>query len=485
MLSDDWREPRRLHPLSPVVTVARNPIGVGFAAALAVTTGDVIFVIALAAMAAGAVIGHLRRQWWFDGSTLHLRSGLLAIHERSLAADRVQQVDLREPLVARMLGLSVVAVESASGSAGSDIELGSLEVDEARRLRQAILAARAVEAEAGEPRVGPSPADLDAEMDDAFAEPAPVATLPFSELVLAGVIGAESMAGGMAAAAGAVFFGLDLIGSDPDRFTITGPAMAAALFVAFLAVAVVAAVASMVLGYAEFSVTKRHGEIRLRRGLLERREESTPVRRVQVITLTETPPQRALGRVAIRLRSAGTPGKESAGRLRIPLWCRVDTARLLEELAPGVGRTADAELEPAPRAARRRAIVRRALVLSLPLAALLAAAAAANPWWAIPAGLLLATAVPWGLAAYRALGLARSAGVVVARRGALIRRTDLTPEAKVQSTRVRSTPFQRRVGLATLHLDVAGTDAVRVLDRAASEAAALGAQLGSQALAPT
>jgi putative membrane protein len=74
---------------------------------------------------------------------------------------------------------------------------------------------------------------------------------------------------------------------------------------------------------------------------------------------------------------------------------------------------------------------------------------------------------------------------VCARRGALIRRTDLTPEAKVQSTRVRSTPFQRRLGLATLHLDVAGTDAVRVLDRAAPEAAALGAQLGSQALAPT
>jgi uncharacterized membrane protein YdbT with pleckstrin-like domain len=53
----------------------------------------------------------------------------------------------------------------------------------------------------------------------------------------------------------------------------------------------------------------------------------------------------------------------------------------------------------------------------------------------------------------------------------LVRSTVIVPLSKAQSCRVRSTPFQRRAHLATLHVDVAGSGAdPRVIDERAGRA---------------
>ena len=61
-----------------------------------------------------------------------------------------------------------------------------------------------------------------------------------------------------------------------------------------------------------------------------------------------------------------------------------------------------------------------------------------------------------GLAAYRHLGHATREGFLYARVGVAIRVTTAVPVAKAQSGSVRSSVFQRRAGLATLHVDIAG-----------------------------
>jgi putative membrane protein len=79
----------------------------------------------------------------------------------------------------------------------------------------------------------------------------------------------------------------------------------------------------------------------------------------------------------------------------------------------------------------------------------------------------LGLAVAAGLAAYRSLGHAAGRGFLYARVGVAIRVTTVVPVAKAQSGSVRSSPFQRRSGLATLHVDIAGGGpAPRVYDEA-------------------
>jgi putative membrane protein len=90
------------------------------------------------------------------------------------------------------------------------------------------------------------------------------------------------------------------------------------------------------------------------------------------------------------------------------------------------------------------------------LAAALTAVAVA--WSGAPglaAGLL---AVPaWWLAerAYAALGHTNGDGLVVARSGLLTRTTAYVPVDRLQSVEVRASPLQRRLRLATLHLQLA------------------------------
>lgn len=83
--------------------------------------------------------------------------------------------------------------------------------------------------------------------------------------------------------------------------------------------------------------------------------------------------------------------------------------------------------------------------------------------------------VPFGVAAemaYRNLGHVATPSLVVASHGTYERITELLPVAKTQSTTIRSSPFQRRAGLATLYIEVAGSGATpRISD---GDAALLG-----------
>jgi putative membrane protein len=85
--------------------------------------------------------------------------------------------------------------------------------------------------------------------------------------------------------------------------------------------------------------------------------------------------------------------------------------------------------------------------------------------------LLVALGGLGGLAAYRSLGHARGGGFLYARQGVAIRVTTVVPVAKAQSGSVRSSLFQRRAGLATLHVDIAGGGPTpKVLDEAEGKA---------------
>jgi len=251
---------------------------------------------------------------------------------------------------------------------------------------------------------------------------------------------------------------------DPEAVTPTTPAAFAA--VAVLAVVVwlgLAAASSIVTDYG-FTLARAGNDLVVRRGLLERREAVLPLGRLQVVRIEESLLRRALGLASIRIQSAGRTGggDQTASRLAIPVLQRVQVNRVLEELLPGAAPVPRLLLPPP--AARRRAVTRSVLTATVFIAAV-----GLSLWWltslgvlGVPAALavlalpVLAVAVTIGLAAYRSLGHATREGFLYARVGVAIRVTTAVPVAKAQSGSVRTTPFQRRAGLATLHVDVAG-----------------------------
>jgi putative membrane protein len=469
---------------------------------------------------AWSTIEWLRRTYSLEGGALRLEEGVLARKLRAVPFDRIQQVDLVRKPLHRLLGVATLRVETAGGGSAAEVDLDVVTLAEAQSLRTSLLRAKArsaaarsgqgvapagqvdgariagvgadggwVAGDAAGPGAGGAGAAgaggagavaAGAEVAGAEIAAAEVAEapaervllrLPLREVMLAGITGSRAAAAlvvlGPLSQAADWFPGLDdwvFQRFDPEAVTPTTPA-------AFLAVAVLAAVvwlglaaaSSIVTDYG-FTLARVENDLVVRRGLLERREAHLPMARLQVVRIEESLLRRALGLASIRIQSAGRTGAadQSAGRLAIPILQRMQVNRVLNELVAGAAPVP--RLLAPPPAARRRSVTRSVIGASLLVATV------ALPLWvltsvgvlAVPPALALAAlpvlgaAVAVGLAAYRALGHATGEGFLYARAGVAIRVLTVVPVAKAQSGSVRSSPFQRRAGLATLHIDIAG-----------------------------
>jgi putative membrane protein len=462
---------RRLHLLSPVFFAAGHARRL-WPLALLVAARRQFWLLALGALVllAWSTVEWLRRTYSLEGGALRLEEGVLARKLRAVPFDRIQQVDLVRKPLHRLLGVATLRVETAGGGSAAEVDLDVVTLAEAQALRTSLLRAKTGTGPAAGGQAVPEPADATAERV--------LLRLSIGEVMLAGVTGTR-------AAAALVVLGPLSQAADwfPDlsdwlfrRFSpeavapSTPPAFLAA---AVLGVAVwlgLAAASSIVTDYG-FTLARVRDDLIVRRGLLERREAVLPLARLQVVRVEESLLRRALGRASIRIQSAGRSGggDQTASRLAIPILQRAQVNRVLGELLPGAAPVPRLRLPPP--AARRRAVTR-----SVVLTTLLAAAVALALWRLTRLGVLVVPlavplAVAFGLAAYRSLGHARRDGFLYARIGVPVRVTTVVPVAKAQSGSVRSSPFQRRAGLATLQVDVAGGGSTpRVVDEAETTA---------------
>jgi len=458
----DLRTPRRTSPLGALVDVV-SVDGIRNAApalVIAVSFGRVALVLAVGlvvALVAGAA-SWSRRLWSFDGDVLHLDEGVFVRNQRRIPVARIQHVELERRLRHQLLGLAAVRVETAGGT-GAELRLDAITLAEAEALRAVLLRARDAAA-TGPPeawdvaRHGPVPPPV--------PPPAEVLVrLPPGRLVLAGITGPEVVA--VLASLAFVIDALVDLGVDPeavgsDRIgRLTLAALVAAAVPTWL---VVAGLVGLVRRW-DLTATLRGDELRVTYGLLRRRELVLRTDRLQDVSVGERLLLRPFGRVDLRLRSAASGGGD-ASRADIPLLGPAEVDRILARLLPAA--VPRPLLVPAPPAARRRALGRGAL-FSVAVAAAVGLVAA-NTSWAVLAALALV--LPLGPAlgelAYRGLGWAEAGGVHHSRVGALGRRTAIVPAARVQSAGVVASWFQRRRGLATTRLDLAGA-AVGIVDR--------------------
>ena len=450
-------EVRRLHPLSPFfeLILLGKQFLVPLVLLVVANRGDGGQFVPAIPVAIGAVAGFLkwlRFTYTLDGDRLVIDEGVFTRKQRIVPLDRIQQVEMISKLRHRLLGVTVLRVDTAGGGGSAEVDLSVVSLAEAARLRTVLL-----------PEGAPAGPDVDASTAAAgpsgAAEGPPLVHLGVGELAVAGMTGAE-----MAVMLTILFWFLQLADDLPGSTLrdlgegVTAPSSLGG-FAAAGAVLVVLwfglAAAASVLKH--FGFTMRHvgDDLRVARGLFDRREGSMPIHRIQAVRVQAVLVRRLLGRVAVGLQSAGGAAGSSGGvsRIDVPILAKADLPGLLAELLPAAPPD-ESIYVPAPAAARRRAIVRRvapALIVAGVLVVLRPRAGSI-----VLAVALVGLAALAGELAYRGLAHAFAHDLVVARSGGLARETVVVPAAKAQSTRLRTTPFQRRAGLATLFVDVAG-----------------------------
>lgn len=453
-------EPQRLHPLTPffdLVIFGRQLLLPIVFAIVAGGSGrdrsEVLFVIPVLL---GTLYGVAR--WWrftysFDGDRLVIDEGVLTRKRRVIPLDRVQQVELRSKLRHRLLGVTVLRVDTAGGGGDAEVDLSVVSLAEATRLRAILLPAQ-------QPASTSEPGATERARRRSEAVEEVLVRLSPWQLAVAGMTGSElalmlTLVGWFVQVVDDL--SVDLLQNLDGR--LAAPASVSGFAGAALTVLVawfgLAAIAGVVKHYG-FEMRRAGADLRVRRGLFERREGSMPLRRLQAVVVAQSIVRRALGFASVALQSGGQATGTSGGvaRIDVPLLAARDVEPLVRSLLSVPASWSISSLDPHPRAAHRRAILRRVAIATVGVAG--PAVLLGGVRGVALAALALVVAAVAGELAYLGLGHASIGGIVTARAGGVARSTVVVPGARVQSTRLRSTPFQRRAGLATLSVDVAG-----------------------------
>jgi len=409
-VSEGWT---RLHPLSPVVRLGRAAIAIFVLLLPAVFGGNIardypqLGVVALLGLI--GFVNWLVTRWRIDGDDLRIETGVLRRQSLRYPLKQVQAIDIVRPGLARMFRVAELRLRMG-GATGGTARLAYLNEREVEPLRARLLAL----AHGGEDAEAPTPEEDDREEV--------LATLPTGRLV------ASIFVSDVGIVAEAVLLGLVL----------------GAVFAPSAAGGIVGGGTAEIVGVAtllwrrfnqeyHFSLARGTDGLRLRGGLVALSAETVRPGRVQAVRMVEPFIWRRLGWCRLELDLAGRQRRkgedETTGRqLRalLPVGSRALALELLELVVP------DAP-QPTERAPRR--------VL-----------------WKSPLR-------------YRFLAWGRSDRAVVAQSGRIRRVTVWLPLEKVQSLRRVEGPLQRRLRLASVHLDTAGRALHATLrDRDRSEA---------------
>jgi putative membrane protein len=458
-------EPRRLHrsgiavyavntlreaalPLIVLVVISGLGGGLDERALLRGLTFAVLGIIASTAL------GYWRwwtTTWWVTPEAIHHKTGLIGLKETDVPLTRIQSLDLEQGPVQRLFGVYAAHVQTGGGGAKGEIVLAAVGDDDLRDLR-ALIADR---------------------------RPAPVAEAAGPErrlerrMLLVAALTAGQLGVILPAVAG--FFQLVQSSLDEDDavrlipHTVGTAVLAAA---GLLVVAWLLSVIGSVVAFASFTVTREGDRLRIRRGLLARREATVPVERVRAVEVVEGVLRLPFRLAALRMEVIGHAKEQAAAQALFPLLRRDEVRPFLDDLLPELADDLDGLEPPPPRAARRYALPPAALGLAVSIVVWVVTPAGA---WALPLAALLAA---YGLARFRAAGWRLRDGRLAVRTLRLARTTVFGPAALRESHELAQNLFQRRGRLADVVVAFGKRTSARVRHLEVETAGALFNRLG-------
>ncbi|MBA2559987.1 MAG: PH domain-containing protein [Propionibacteriales bacterium] len=352
--------------------------------------------------------------------TLAFHRGVLAKQRSQVRLNRVQSVDVNQPLVPRLCGLAAVRLEMAAGEEAS-VDLAYLRLDEAVELRSEIL--RHTSTASTQRRTSTAPTQPTTSADQETAAPTDLAdggaTGPqtdTSDRLLARAstrqVIRSNLLDGISAWVMLVVWVVALV--------VAPILMGRAAFVAALSgvipvtLAIVAQLRRQVLSMmrdANFTLLRTPTGVRISSGLTSTVNRTVDLDRIQGVRLVEPFWWRRFGWARVKMDIAGGSDDFEKGASLIPVTTRSEALALI--------------------------------------AAVTGAAIESAPFVEVGPGARRVDPVGW-----RYLGVALLREGAVSRAGRWRRSTSFVPYARVQSVSAHQGPVQRRLGLATVYLDV-------------------------------
>ncbi len=478
-----WSEPRRAHPAAIVVyawsTVTTllsiaAPILVlsmleadGLARIFFPVVGVGLVVTAIGATLAVSYVRWLKFQFTIDGDTFHVEQGILFRKNTRMAGERIQTIDTAANLLFRIVGLVTLNVHTAGATGKPEVSIPALTLAQAEDLTQALRNLR--------PVTRPQPT-VEGEPVDSTDAPSPTGEVAcvgekwtLSDGMLA--LNAVTSTSGFWTALVATFAGVaalaEIVGVPEvgPSFGLVFVLAAVVIVVLMILVAWLVNCVSTALRYWGFSALCGGDVIVVEHGLLRRVMRSVPLRRVQAIRYKESVPAQMVSKVAVSADCAGVmwgTEAQSGSDVLHPILEREEALRFSEAMVPG---HLPPQMQPVPRSGLPLYVVLPAIG---PLIAAVAVAVFVPYGWLAFLVPLLAGA--WGVAMHKDAGWGFDEATLALRWRLISRTTLVVRRSRIQSIEVTRNPIQRRMGLATVHVQIASVSRAAVAHVEESEA---------------
>lgn len=457
-------ERKRLHPVAAVINFIKSikeailPLaalflfgggGIGFELwEMAVALIFILFSLVY------GILSWLRFTYRVEEGELRIESGFFIKKKRYIPFERIQSLDFSEGIFQRIFGLVKVKVETAGSSGPGEAEgvLTAITRAEAKSIQEYLTSVK----NSGK-TVAPELNQL----------PSKMYKITPGQLFMLG-----STSGGAGVVISAVFAFVmqfdDLIPyervfNELQVFIKNGVVFISIIvFFVFLLAWLIAIVGTM-FKYANFTVERVEDDLIISRGLLEKRQVTVPLNRVQGIMITENLIRQPLGYGSVFIVSAGgSIGKDGSSKIMVlPI--------IKKSEIPGVLMTFlddyhfIPEVIPSPKRALKRYLLRS---MFIPVILVIVSLIFFLPWGYLSL-ILLVLSFLWGYLKYKDAGWSIEEQQLTLTYRGLVKATIFMKKSKIQSLSIRKSYFQDKRSLATVDAIIktgAGSSGGKVID---------------------
>ncbi|WP_027964717.1 PH domain-containing protein [Halalkalibacillus halophilus] len=270
-----------------------------------------------------SVVDWLRFTYAVVDDELRIHQGIFIRNKRSISKHRIQSIDLTQGVLHRIFKLTKVSIETAGSNQGVDAALSSVTFEEGKAVQDALKSKGPV---------------VETEEEQQEEPDYPKKSVTNKELVIAG-----STSGSIG-----VILGLMLLGfSEVERFIpesaydeatrwILALAIEAilGLVIFFLVILWGLGILGTVIKYGRFTITRYEDELFITRGLLEKKQMTIPLKRIQAVGIKESLIRQPLGFASVYVEIAGGEVKAGSRTLLFPIIKKANVEQFLHEILP-------------------------------------------------------------------------------------------------------------------------------------------------------
>jgi len=373
---------------------------------------------------------------------LIIEQGIFIRRERYISKNRIHSIDFTQGILHRLLQLVKVQIETAGSGDGAEVFLKAVDLKDGERLREQL---KQVQEE---------------ETLDTEAKPNPQDKITTGRLFIAGTTSGSL---GVLLAISAFFFS-EIEQLVPENFVdetvrwIIGLSimLLAGLIILFLLLLWILGIAGTMIKYGNFTITKQDDELFITRGLLEKKQMTIPLDRIQAAGIDESIFRQPLGYATVYVEVAGgvLDGASDFTTVLFPLLKRDEIEPFLEKyLQP----YQDATGTKVKRPPKKSLLYYEGRVL-FPVIILALFNYLLFPEFMYISGVLFLIAALHGWMQFRDSGLKTDFNRVTVRyRRGLTRRTIRVFRNRIQAIEAKQHKLHQHQDLATIQLSIIGT----------------------------